>query len=450
MAENKLMGSSLPLPDTSMYASSVPDSNPLAIITGLQQVQNARTANQIQQFDLANRQLGTLRNTLGSLAAKPDLSYDDIISHASNLVANGIVPQAMATREIMGAQTFANDPEKLRGFVTNHLVNVADAHDRLNQAGFGPPQTDDIGDAKVTRSYNPQRHSFSGVGNGVVATGMSPDAKAAPRTGVAADGSTYTAPTSSTVGRTGIALPPAQASASSAGAPTSMAPAGVTVPGAVATSQAPGVKEAATATGQQSGEQLAADRKSAADYQRTIFPLTQAIPALERLGTTGTGPGTEQFNQIKSFLQSAGLPGLDTSKIKDFDEVKKYLTDFVNQNGNTGTNDKLAAAFAGNPSVGISNAAAADVAKSALALQRMKQARTFEFANSGLPDAQYGQFAAKFATQQDPRAYGYDMMSAPAQQKMLSAMTPAEKERFVASLRVAHRNSLLNGPSNAP
>ena len=122
--------------------------------------------------------------------------------------------------------------------------------------------------------------------------------------------------------------------------------------------------------------------KTAARYQRDIFPLKEAIPALERLGTKGTGPGTETINNIKSFVLS-NVPGVKESDfngtVGDYDKAKKYLTDFVNQTGSTGTNDKLAAAFAGNPSVHISNAAAQDVAKSALALRRMQQAQIIEF-----------------------------------------------------------------------
>ena len=84
------------------------------------------------------------------------------------------------------------------------------------------------------------------------------------------------------------------------------------------------------------------------------------------------------------------LPGADFNGLKHdvatYERAKKYLTDFVNQNGSTGTNDKLAAGFAGNQSVNISSAAAVDVAKSALALRRMKQAQLDAFERSGLPE----------------------------------------------------------------
>jgi hypothetical protein len=215
----------------------------------------------------------------------------------------------------------------------------------------------------------------------------------------------------------------------------------------------PGVGEAAVATGAGSGTALNDARLQGLNYHQQVFPLEKAIPALERLGKTGTGPGTDEFNQIKSFLQSAGIPGLDVSKIKDFDEAKKYLTDFVNQNGNSGTNDKLAAAFAGNPSVGISNAAAVDVAKSALALRRMKQAQLAEFEQSGKPDSEYAKSASQWNISHDPRAYGFDLMTPDQRKKVLESLpegkngVPGPRDLFKLQVMQAHNAGIIKTPS---
>lgn len=215
---------------------------------------------------------------------------------------------------------------------------------------------------------------------------------------------------------------------------------------------APGVTEAQVQTGAGSGAALNEARHRGLNYRQEVFPLETAIPALEKLGKTGTGPGTEQFNQVKSFLQSAGIPGLDTDKIKDFDEAKKYLTDFVNQNGSTGTNDKLAAAFAGNPSVSISNAAAVDVAKSALALRRMKQAQLVEFEKSGLPDSEFTKWASRWQLGHDPRAYGFDLMSPAQRKKVIESFpegkdgAPGPRDLFKLQVTAAHDAGLIKPP----
>jgi hypothetical protein len=256
------------------------------------------------------------------------------------------------------------------------------------------------------------------------------------------------------VGTSGrVTAPPA-----ASGAPQQQPLGAANYGGAQPTALPPGVGEAQVITGAGSGAALNDARQQSLNYKQNVFPLETAIPALERLGKTGTGPGTEELNHVKSFLQSAGVPGLDISKIKDFDEAKKYLTDFVNQNGNSGTNDKLAAAFAGNPSVNISNAAAVDVAKSALALRRMKQAQLVEFETAKgpdgnpLPDSEYAKFASRWNLSHDPRAYGFDMMT-PAQRKnVLESLpegkngAPGPRDLFKLQVMHAHDAGIIKPP----
>ena len=217
-------------------------------------------------------------------------------------------------------------------------------------------------------------------------------------------------------------------------------------PSGVAKSLPPGTSEAMGTTAQGGATSAVAARQQAGNFQREIFPLTQAIPALEKLGPKGTGPGTETVNHLKSFAISM-VPGIKESDfdgtVADYDKAKKYLTDFVNQTGNSGTNDKLAAAFAGNPSVGISNAAAVDVAKSALALRRLKQAEIVAFEKSGLPDQEFQKFSVRFNNEQDPRAYGVDLMSKDKLQKLIKGMSPEELKLFKTSVEIAHNTKSI-------
>jgi len=213
---------------------------------------------------------------------------------------------------------------------------------------------------------------------------------------------------------------------------------------------APGEVEAQQKAGGGSGEMLTAERARASNYRREVYPLEQAIPALERLGKTGTGPGTEEVNKIKSFLQSVGVPGIDVNKIKDFDEAHKYLTDWVTANGDSSTNDKLAAAFASNASTKISNAAAVDVAKAALALRRMKQAQLEEFEASGLPESQYGKWAAKWNREQDPRVYGWDYMNDSQKKAFLQSVTGPKRDLLIMQLHRAADNGFVDPASLIP
>lgn len=213
---------------------------------------------------------------------------------------------------------------------------------------------------------------------------------------------------------------------------------------------APGEAAAKEKAGGAGGAMLADERVRASNFRREVYPLEQAIPALERLGKTGTGPGTEEVNKIKSFLQSVGVPGIDVNKIKDFDEAHKYLTDWVTANGDSSTNDKLAAAFASNASTKISNAAAVDVAKAALALRRMKQAQLEEFEASGLPESQYGKWAAKWNREQDPRIYGWDYMNDSQKKTFLSSVTGPKRDLIIMQLHRAAENGFVDPQSLVP
>lgn len=238
-----------------------------------------------------------------------------------------------------------------------------------------------------------------------------------------------------------------------AGAPQKTSLGAANYGGTFPTGLSPSETAAQSHTGAGAGDALAQARSRSLNYKQEVFPLEQAIPALEKLGKTGTGPGTEELNHVKSFLQSAGIPGLDADKITKFDEAKKYLTDFVNQNGNSGTNDKLAAAFAGNPSVNISNAAATDVAKSALALRRMKQAQLTEFEQSGKTDDQYPKFASQWNASHDPRAYGFDMMSVKQRRDILASLpegkngAPGPRDLFKLQVESANKAGHIGEPA---
>jgi hypothetical protein len=238
-----------------------------------------------------------------------------------------------------------------------------------------------------------------------------------------------------------VAAPP-----TSTGAPQQQPLGAANYGGAMPTGLSPKETAAQTQSGSGAGSAVNDARLRGLNYNAEVFPLEQAIPALEKLGKTGVGPGTEEFNHVKSFLQSAGIPGLDVEKIKNFDEAKKYLTDFVNQNGNSGTNDKLAAAFAGNPNVGISQAASVDVAKSALTLRRYKQAQLVAFENSGKPDEDFPKEAGKWAREHDQRAYGFDLMMPDARKKVLESIPAGKRELFMMDVQDALKQNIIKAP----
>lgn len=225
---------------------------------------------------------------------------------------------------------------------------------------------------------------------------------------------------------------------------------GATIPGQMPKGLPPGEGEAATATAGAAAASLSHARENSIGFQRQVFPLEQAIHALDKLGARGSGPGSDTVNHIKSFALTMGVPGVDPNKVATFDEAKKYLTDFVNQTGNSGTNDKLAAAFAGNPSVHISNAAAKDVAKAALALRRSDEARTQAFERSGLPETDYAKFAGKWNREHDVRAYGWDMMTTDQRKSVLKDLPQSKRDLFILDVEEAEKGGTIRPPRLLP
>lgn len=214
----------------------------------------------------------------------------------------------------------------------------------------------------------------------------------------------------------------------------------------VVTSPPAGEIEAQSRAAQASSDQYSQDTARERTYQQDIVPLQKVLPALEALGTTGTGPGTEQIQEIKSFLTSMGIIA-PTDDLKNYDEARKYLVQYARGAGDTGTNDKLAAAFAGNPSLGISNAAAQDVVKTALSLRRMQNAQIRAFAATGQSPSGYGKWSTQWNADTDPVAYGFDLMKGPERAKYFKGLSAPEKQKFLQSLQTATALGIVAPPS---
>lgn len=415
--------------------------NVVGLANAAQQNQLLKTQNKQTHLDLVKDQVGQLVNVFSGLAADPNLSVDTIASQGQRLVDLGLIaPEQLAT-ELKAIPPGATG-DQLRQMMGNYALRALDAGQRFS-AQYGTPQMVDTGNALVPSTVSPMT-GIHPIGAPIQKT-LSPSELATPATiGTTEQGQPITGTTGQLLEKAGVnpltALPEPRQPTGNA-----LVPPG---PGVV-TSLPAGDVAAMEQTGSAAGAALAAAREKESTFQQDIVPLRKSIAALEALGPTGTGPGTEQINEIKSFLQSMGVPGADIEGIKNFDEARKYLTQYAQSVGDTGTNDKLAAAFAGNPSVGISNSAAVDVAKTALALRRLQNAQLMAFEGAGLKDSQFTQFASQFNATQDPRAYGLDMMSPEARAKLIGDLKGEEKAKFVQSLKTAIALGLVQAPGAA-
>lgn len=449
--------------DTSIY----PRANQNSLIEGLSQVQalrNAAVQNQLlrteaqranvglsqDKITLAHQGFQWLSQGLGSLAQDPRISTPAGPEMLKQFAAQG-VQQGWLTPEVANAEiaNMPSDPAQLPQYVQNLNVRAQEAGNQFTQI-YGSPGTINNGNTIVPVTSSP----LTGVRRigADIPVQTSPSERLGLVPGTNAQGQPTVTPAGVIAQQAGMnpltgvpATAPNQPVNQLQPYPQGEAPVPAAQGGSVVTGPSPGALEANKTVGAASGQQLAADTAQEANFQSDVTPLVKARDALIALGPTGTGPGKEQINEIKSFLISSGVMN-PSDDVKNFDEARKYLTQYATSVGSPNTNDKLAANFAGNPNVGISNAAAVDVLKTALSLRRLQNAKVRKFQTTGEQPSTYNQWAAKFNSSQDPVAYGFDMMSPEQRSKYIKGLSASELTKFKASLGTAMQLGLVTPP----
>lgn len=190
-----------------------------------------------------------------------------------------------------------------------------------------------------------------------------------------------------------------------------------------------------------------------AKYAQRVNPLRQAIPLLEKMKETDIGPTSERWNDLKSTAQTLGagkvIGGIDPEKIRDYNELKKYFAQYASQAAATmgpKTNDGLATAITSNPNVHMDKLSATDLSKIAMGVERMQQAGAHEFdelvQTGKMQPGDFNKFMLKWGTNQDPRAFVYDIMDKKAQDKV-KALPAAERAKVADGMRIAEKWQLL-------
>lgn len=446
--------------DTSSYPKPVAGQNPLDIAGKLGSLQSQKLDIDQKKLSQANEALTYLTRGLNSLGPNP--TKQQLVNMGQNLVNMNLAPPAMV--QTMNAQ-IPDDPAKMPAFVDQlrtqtaehkdmmdyHLGNIrkdsTGANDVFSQVPGNPrapiiqrgqlplqePPTQETTVSRINPETGEKEYEKRTLGGGRPSPGIVP----AGRLGAVPSQQPFAPPSVDQSMPSHPFMQPGEQVKKTEVLPPVVARQGVPLAPPL------GESEALVNVAGDSGKQYAVALDRAKNFQNDTYPLAQALPALERLGTKGTGPGTETLNQIKSFALS-NIPGVKESDfkgtVKDFDILKKYLTQSARGTGDTGTNDKLAAAFAGNPSVGISNAANVDVVKSALSLRRMQHAIDQDFIAQKLPASQYSKYVAAHTQDMDPRAFGIDMMTPDKIKKIKESFkTQTEADRFEKSLALAQR-----------
>jgi len=424
--------------DVSIYSNirqPEPLVNQLQAIAGAQRQETALSA---EQFQLGLRHLDAARQAVGALAANPNATPDDAHRALGDLVSAGMIRPDEAQRYAGQVEQMRANPAAFRNFLNGKVLELQNGRD-LFHSTYGTPDVQDLGDNVLTRTVSPTM--------GVRSLAVSPKTLApqdkATRLPTFQNGQAGTAPTSSSVDRYGNARPaPINApQAGAAGGPGAMAPAGFTP-------SSPALGQTRVAEG--GADQYVRDLQAAAGSASELSGLQSALGNLRSLGPEGTGPGAAGRGRVASFLNAAGLgrlPGVDPKKIEDLDEATAYLNSAAKSGTlNAAPGQAPGAGAPTTPNLDISQPAAINLVRAQIGLKRLQQAqaRSYPGQDSG---AGYSGHAATFASDQDPRAYSFDLRTPAEKQKLLDSLGPKDGpayRKFVKSLRTAHDMGLTN------
>lgn len=425
---------------------------------------------QQKQFNLAKGQMDYWAPKVGSFVFDPRWKTGDVAGIRKDIMRTvGDAVNLKLLAPMQGAamlHSLPDDDAHLHDALQSTWVQFQSAAEQLD--AMASPMSQDTGGEVPYGTFNKLDNTFSEAGR--FKKTPTPEFLAAPMDAVIPSGENRGAHAPIThrqfleqtdPGMLSGAAPDIGAAAGGGPIPEAAPPAPGSVPatGRIMTSLPPGEAESMVKAAEGPAAAAGDAQVASATWKtRIAVPLEQAITSLQRLGPQGTGPGSETFNQVMSFMQTmapsiaAVVPGFDPANVQDWDEANKYLTRYATAYGaSVGgalTNDKLAAAFTGTPNMHTSNLATVDLLKMTFALERMGQAQARAFADDlaqgKVSPSKYATWSQDWQAKQDPRAYALDLMSKPAATKLVNSLKDDEKTKFYASAALARKYDLIS------
>jgi hypothetical protein len=221
-------------------------------------------------------------------------------------------------------------------------------------------------------------------------------------------------------------------------------PGGAGQPSGLLTGLGPSEQSALTGMGSTSNAAAQALHNAASDAPMRINLLNQARDVLQ--GIAATGPSTDQWNHIKSWLNNFGpsFLGSDPRQIANYDEFKKILTNYassVSGSLGTGTDARLNAAVTGNANPNISKLANEDILAKTIAAEKMRAAQDYAFQQSGLTTDKFNQWQSQWNKAVDPNLFVFNSMSPTQRQAFVKRMNPQQLNTF----RGQYNNAVAQG-----
>lgn len=301
------------------------------------------------QFDLAHKQLGALNQIIGSVAALPNPTQDDVRRGVTEAVRMGVLPAQHAASALAEVSQLATNPDGtpnpggVKRWLVDHLYKNAQLAETLQAGGMAAPTFTSNGSELVpTQSQSGLNPQIRAVGGSTLPIKLSPSEKVQTQGSVSSTGQSQQIPVGQLYDERGnfIGVPvvrrgggaqtaapvatqnPIPPGTGPAAAPSDTQPSADQSPGLVT-----GLSPAVTQDRSASAKAFTDLRDDVGPSRMREFTLNQALGALRG---TNTGLGTEGRQKIQNYL--ASLPGGigkwaagDVKAMSDYDLAKKYL-----------------------------------------------------------------------------------------------------------------------------
>jgi hypothetical protein len=452
--------------DTSFYKDAVSE-NPLDMAGKVVDYRNKLLTNQLNQqavqansIELATKRFGIINNAASGLLSDPDLGQKDITPKLWEVLGRLTKGDTMtAQHAVQFMQDLPRDPMMQRQAIKGVHAQTLDAWQR-GQAYLG--QTEGISTGGGTKFVGAPAFGGPVQDRGFIPNTLQPSERIPqgdpnqPNYGaksfVGQPGNPAIQPPMSPQTPQGPSGQPQGARPQLRGPAPQRAPVASTAPpqAAPVMSDLPGGSETAF---KGAADALVAARDAAATYGQRVNPLRQALPIINGMSETDIGPTSEKWNQVKSTIQTLGggkLLGIDPEKIANYNEAKKYLNQYTSQAAaglGPRTNEGLASAVTSNPNVNMDKMSLADLTKTALGVERARQAGVLEFEaalrRKEVVPGQFGTFMAHWGTEADPRGFVYDLLDGRAQKKMLEGLSDVQKDRIRNAITIGKKYGLV-------
>ncbi len=447
MAENALFGGGASIP----YPTYQPPTNPLTqmqsgigVMQGLQGLQGQQIQQQQQQLELGQKRMFMVHDQLGAIAALENPTIDDVKQAASTLYRAGI-PQDQITQAL---QTVPRDPQAIKAWAQQHMAGIADFQQRMGLGSEVPVQLNQGGKVLFgTRSLQqPGKVTLPGATQSVGGTSIpmtnTPEFLGTPEEVRDQFGNVTQTTRGGALAAKGFSPATSQPFQNAFGKPA-------------ATSQPqglPGMGAGFEPNFKAYNEDVAAAQPLA----RVVRDSSLALNLAERLGTTGTGPGTKVINDVRATMESLGITA-PNDLVSMRNELDKYLARGITNSPMAQRSDMatIATKLSEPNTETQTNQATRDLLKSKIAQTGMDIATPYAYNGTQYGGTINGYLTHKgqFTQSQDQQAYALAQGLMPQDQakSLLDKMfaLPADsaaKKKFFDSLANAKKAGLYNLP----